>query len=140
LRYKDVRCAQAYVGLADCYALGSFFSFVPPGDGYPKAGAAAKRAIEIDSKLAGAHASLAYAKAFYRRDWNGAESELKLAIELNSADVTAVTDMPLYLARVGRHDEARSEIKIAQQLDPLSLIATRSAGLLFYYRGRTTRL
>src|SRR5215472_760627 len=56
----DPQYALAYVGLADSYLLMPFYGAGPPQDCYPKAKAAAKKALELDDTLAEAHASLAY--------------------------------------------------------------------------------
>ncbi|HZI19316.1 MAG TPA: protein kinase [Pyrinomonadaceae bacterium] len=133
---RDENYAQAHAGLADCHALNSFFSFVPPKGGYLEAEKAAEKALRIDGKLAEAHTSLAYTKAFFYRDWAGAEDAFRTAIELNRDYVTAHHWYGLFLARVGRFEEADHAIKRAQQLNPMSLIVNRSAGLLLYYTRR----
>src|SRR6185503_20488692 len=57
----DPTYAPAYVGLADSYnLLGAQHSALPPRESFPKARAAALRALEIDEQLAEAHASLAF--------------------------------------------------------------------------------
>src|SRR5262249_9739791 len=80
---KDPGYALAYAGLDDSYCqLGGEWLFLPPVDALPKAKAAAQKALEIDEKLAEAHAALGYA-AFFDWDWVSAEREFKRAIELN---------------------------------------------------------
>jgi eukaryotic-like serine/threonine-protein kinase len=134
---RDPGYALAYAGLADSYALLSgFISVLPPSTALPKAKAAAMRAIELDENLAEAHASLALAKMRFDRDWNGAESEFRRAIELNPNYATAHHWYSVFLRALGRFDEAISEARKAQELDPLSLIINIDVGLGYYYAGR----
>ncbi len=69
---KDPQYAPAYAGLADSYALLPFYSETRPGEAFPKAKAAAMKALQLDATLAEAHASMAYVKTYYDWDWEGA--------------------------------------------------------------------
>jgi serine/threonine protein kinase/tetratricopeptide (TPR) repeat protein len=129
---KDPTFALAHAGLADSYAVLSTFAAVPPRECMPKARAAALKALEIDETLGEAHAVLAEVKVLYDLDWAGAEREFKRAIELNPGYATAHQWYALYLARIGRFNEALAEIKRAQELDPLSLIINTLVGYVFY--------
>jgi tetratricopeptide (TPR) repeat protein len=126
---KDPHYALAYAGLADVYVLLSRYSASTPQESYPKAKAAAKRALEIDDTLAEAHNALA--GALFDYDWNFAESnrEYQRAIELNPNYATVHhwygSGPPLVM---GRFDEAIAELKRAQELDPLSLIINADLG------------
>jgi Tfp pilus assembly protein PilF len=80
---RDPSYALAYAGMADAYsALGGGWVYLPPNDSFPKAKAAAVKALELDDTLAEAHVALAYAE-FFDWDWQSAEGEFKRAIELN---------------------------------------------------------
>ncbi len=70
---EDPEYALAYVGLADSYNVMGFYSFLPPKESFPKAKAAAGKALELNEGLAEAHNSLAYATLYY--DWNFAAAE-----------------------------------------------------------------
>jgi serine/threonine-protein kinase len=130
---KDPTYALAYAGLADCYTGLAGFGFVPAKEGYPKALEEALKALEIDDKLAEAHASLAFIKSNYDWDWSGAEQEFKRAIELNPGSATAHHFYGLALAYMGgRFEEAIDESKRAVELDPLSLIINADLGHVFY--------
>jgi len=118
---KDPTYALAYAGLADGYIVLADHRYMPPNEAYPKAKAAALKALEIDDRLAEAHNALASIREF-TWDWAGAEREYKRAIELNSNYATAHQWYSIYLHDVGRLDEAMAENKIAKGLDPLSLI------------------
>jgi hypothetical protein len=65
--------APAYAGLADSYAQLGYGSYISPEDSFPRARAAAKRALELDSTLPEAHADLGYALMYYDWDFAGAE-------------------------------------------------------------------
>jgi serine/threonine-protein kinase len=124
---KDPSYALAYAGLADCYALLYEYSAAPSKDIYPKAKAAALRALAIDDSLAEAHTSLA---AAYEYEWNWAEAQKQYekAIELNSNYETAHHWYSAYLISRGRFNEAIGEAERARDLDPLSLIINTAVG------------
>jgi len=133
---KDPTYALAYTGLADAYYILGNNGIWPPEKAYPKAKAAALKAIEIDNRLAEAHVSLAAIMEDY--DWNfvGAEQEFKLAIELNPGYATAHHWYAFHLSILGRHEEASREIKIARNLDPLAPRISANVGLLLYFARR----
>jgi TolB-like protein/DNA-binding winged helix-turn-helix (wHTH) protein/Flp pilus assembly protein TadD len=131
---KDPTYALAFSGLADSYyslALAEALQeVVAPMEAFPKARAAATRALELDDTLAEAHASLAHIKFQYDRDWPGAEREFKRAIGLNANFANAHHWYALYLMWVNRLDEAIVEAKRARELDPLSLTINANMGFI----------
>jgi serine/threonine-protein kinase len=116
----DPSYALAYAGLADAYVVLSGVSPVPPKESYPKARAAAKKAMELDPSLAGPHAVLASVLQYY--DWNQeeAEKEFKLAIELDPNYPSAHQWYGQFLTQMGRFDEGIAELEQAIKLDPFS--------------------
>ena len=118
---KDPRYALAYVGLADCYLLQEDYVGIPASESYPKAKAFAQRALKLDSSLAEAHTSLAYAYTNLW-EWEQAEEEFKRSMNLNANYSTAPHWYSIHLLNVGRFDEAMTEIKRAHELDPLSAV------------------
>jgi TolB-like protein/DNA-binding winged helix-turn-helix (wHTH) protein/Tfp pilus assembly protein PilF len=132
---KDPNYARAYSGLADTHALISSYSLAPPDQIIPKARAAALRALQIDERLAEAHASLALVTENYDWDWQTAEKEYQRAIELDPNYATAYHWYAEFLAFQGRFDRALTEMQHARLLDPLSLImAIDNAAILYYAR------
>jgi TolB-like protein/DNA-binding winged helix-turn-helix (wHTH) protein/Flp pilus assembly protein TadD len=131
---RDPTFALAFAGLADTYALLSEYNVALPIETFPKAKAAANRALEIDPNLAEAHTTLAYVLASY--DWNfpEAETEYRRALELNPNYPTAHQWYGEFLTGRKRFDEAEIQFKQAVELDPLSPIAQSVLGLLYYYR------
>ena len=131
----DPNYALAYAGLADAYALLSTYDVLPTKEVYPKVKAAATKALELDEALAEAHTSLAPVKQ-YEWDWAGEERALRRAIELNPNYATAHHWLSNFLLDMGRFDEAISEIKRAQEIDPLSLPINTDVGATYLFARR----
>jgi serine/threonine-protein kinase len=136
-RDKDAGYALAWAGLADCYAVYPTYDLLPPKEAVPKTKEAADRALALDDTLVEAHTALAYVKALYEWDWQGAEREFKRAIVLNPNYANAHNWYSLYLEATGRLDDAIAEAKRAQEADPLSLISYVAAGQAFYFARRS---
>jgi len=117
---KDPDYALAYAGLAESYGILPFYGGELPKVAFPKAKAAALKALEIDSSLAEAHAALGFVFLYWDWDWSAAESELKRALELKPSYAVGHHWYAEYLSAMGRHEQAIAEIKRAQELDPLS--------------------
>jgi TolB-like protein/Flp pilus assembly protein TadD len=130
---RDPSYALAYSGLAETYVLLPVYSAASPQEGYPKAKAAAKKAIELDETLAEPHSALGYELMLYDWDLEGSEREFKRAIELNPNYATGHQWYGERLMVVGRFDETLAERKRAQELDPLSLIVNTNVALTYYY-------
>jgi tetratricopeptide (TPR) repeat protein len=119
----DPNYALAYSNLAYCHSMSVYWGFTPPQEDMPKAKAAALKAIELDDKLAEAHASLGWVSMMYDWNWQAAERELKLAIKLNPGSARGHRAYGDYLAAIGRPEEGMAEKRRAQELDPLSPIS-----------------
>jgi len=132
----DPEYALAYAGLADCYGVLSIYRPVAPEEVYPKAKAAAERALELDDSLSEAHAALACIMDNYEWDWDGAEREIERAIALNPGYATAYQWKAEGLITQGRFDEAVEVMNKARELDPLSLFMNARVGMAFYYARR----
>ena len=132
----DPNYALAYVGLADSYVLMPFYGAGTPKDCYPKAKAAAEKALQLDDTLAEAHTSRAQIFCYYDLDFVRAAREYQRAIELNPNYPTAHQWYgSSALTALGRFDEAIAEVKRAIALDPLSLVINADLGNS-YYRAR----
>ena len=125
--------ATAYSGLADCYSALGYGSWLSPQESFPKAKAAATKALELDSTLAEPHASLGYFKFYYDWDWPGAEKEFLKAISLNPNYAIAYQWYGWYLTSRDRFKEAEEMIKKAEVLDPLSAPILTDMGFSYYY-------
>jgi adenylate cyclase len=124
---KDPEYALAHAGLTDCHM----------GLNNPiEAKKAAVKALELDPALGEAHASLGFLTFIYDWDWSKAELELRRAIELNPNYGQARHWYALYLAKMGRHEEAVAEAREAQRLDPLSLPMNLTIALVLCFARR----
>jgi TolB-like protein/DNA-binding winged helix-turn-helix (wHTH) protein len=121
---KDPKYAPAYAGLTDSYALAGDWKYgvLAPKDAYPKAKAAALKAIELDATFGEAHISLAYCLDAFDWDFDSAGKEFKRGIELNPSYATGHEWYGWHLASLGRNGEALAQVEKAENLDPLSLI------------------
>jgi TolB-like protein/DNA-binding winged helix-turn-helix (wHTH) protein/Tfp pilus assembly protein PilF len=128
---KDPGFALGYAGLANAFVANAIRS---PQEFYPKAKAAASRALEIDEDLPEAHAALGAEKADFEYDWQGAEQEFKRAIELNPNYALAHFRYAWsYLTPQGKSEQAIAEMKKALELDPFSPIYNTVFGCIYFY-------
>jgi len=128
--------AQAYVGMADTYDLLREYSSMPDSDAYARAGAAARKAVELDDSLAEAHRALAFEEWWGEWDFVDGEKEFRRAIELNPKDPIAHKWFANVLSVQGRFPEALEENEKAQELDPSSSSTLADKGLLLFSAGR----
>jgi TolB-like protein/Tfp pilus assembly protein PilF len=130
----DPSYAPAHGELAICYVLLGFFDYLLPQDAYPKARAAAGRALDIDERLPVAHVALGAVRWYF--DWNSreAEREYDRAVELNPNHSDALLWRAFFLGELGRWDEAIAAARRAQELDPLSVMANNAVGEVFYLK------
>jgi len=125
---KDPEYALAYAGLADVYVVLSGYGFTST-ENYPKAKAAARRALELDASLAHPHAVLATAMMDYDWDFAGGEAEFRKAFGLDPDDATAHQWYAQVIGYIGgMEQEALAEVNRAHQLDPLSPIISTTIG------------
>lgn len=130
---RDPAYARGYAGLAMAYNVQTRNSVMSKSEiveNKARERAAALRALEIDDSLAEAHALLAEIRS-YEWDFAGSENSFRRAIELNSNLAIARQWYSELLSRLGRHDEAISEIRNGQQLDPLSRDVNLNLALRF---------
>jgi serine/threonine-protein kinase len=132
---KDPTYAPAYAGLADSYILLGFYGMLLPGDAFPRAKQAAAKALQLDSELAEAHASLARVTSDYEWQWPSAEREYKRAIELNPSYAVVHQHYGIALIARGRAEEGIVEVKRSLELDPFSMIANLAMGWAHYLTG-----
>jgi TolB-like protein/DNA-binding winged helix-turn-helix (wHTH) protein/Tfp pilus assembly protein PilF len=133
----DPGYAPAYAGLADSYALyGSHGWTLTGGDAWPRAVAAAEKALELDELLADGHTSRARIALNHELDWARAEKGYRRALELNPGYATAHHWYGYYLMLTGRVNEAEAEMRRALELDPLSPVINANIGMCFYFGRR----
>jgi tetratricopeptide (TPR) repeat protein/DNA-binding winged helix-turn-helix (wHTH) protein len=133
----DPNYALAYVGLADSYRGLATGGEMPSAEYFPKAKAAAQKAIEIDDTLADAHAILGHIIFWYDWDWAAAEVQYKRALELDPFNANAHLFYAHVLSSRGQHAEALAEVRRARELDPTNLRINTVEGLLLLHAGQT---
>jgi len=132
----DPTSALAWSGLADGYALLASYDEEDPRQAWPRAKAAATKAIELQDSSAEAHASLAAFEWTYQWDLSAAEKEFERALDINPNYAVAHARYGLYLNEIGRFDQALAEMQRAQELDPLSLVTEVNLARCYYFARR----
>jgi serine/threonine-protein kinase len=136
----DPNYAAPHAGLAMAYGFQALLNVGPPAELWPRARAAAERALELDPTLSGAYTTLGFVQSSYDWNWSGGEQLYQRAIELNPGSSDAHLGYAMTnLAPVGRLDEALTHMQQAVQLDPLSPVANMSLGHLYLFRGEDDR-
>lgn len=130
---KDPDYALAYAGLADCYNMLSYYGGAKPIDSFPKAEAAAEKALLLDSRTAEAHAALGFVRLHYDWNWAGAETAFRRALELNPGYANAHHWYSHYFLATGQTGLALAHAKRALELDPLNLSITTHLGHQYIY-------
>jgi TolB-like protein/Tfp pilus assembly protein PilF len=116
---KDPSYVDAYRGIARVEIGRVHYTAEAPLPAYQRARAALEKALSIDPNNAEALGALANADYLYFYDWPRAESEFRLAIN-HGAQAGTHSAYGWGLATRGRFDEARTQLQIAQNLDPLA--------------------
>jgi TolB-like protein/Tfp pilus assembly protein PilF/tRNA A-37 threonylcarbamoyl transferase component Bud32 len=133
---KDPRHTLAYAGIGEAYlTLGPGFNAIPRSEAFRRAREAVTQALELDDRVADAHAVLAVIHFEGDWDWAGAEREFKRALSLNPSHEYARERYAMFLAARAQTDGALAQIAEARRVDPLSpLIASSAGGILRYAR------
>ncbi len=116
----DPANVSAYAIQAYAYTTLGFYDYLPPADAFPKAKAAALRALELDDSQADAHSVLAIVLLYYEWNFPAADKECRRALALNSNCWLAVWCWSAYLLALGRWREAAVQHRRLLELDPLS--------------------
>ena len=132
----DPQYAQAYAGLAQCYELLREYTTVKPEYAFPRAKAAADRAIALDPSLAEAHLALAFADFYWFHDSATARREFERAIVLAPNSAVAHHWYATYLLEMAEFPKAIDEIDKAAALDSESIAIQADKGLILFYAGQ----
>jgi eukaryotic-like serine/threonine-protein kinase len=120
--------AAAHAGLADACFLLFAYDDLPPRDAIARARTAAQRALEIDERLADAHATLGGIHTYHDWAWADAERAFLQALQLSPGHGTAHQWYGELLSYLGRRDDAERHLQTALQRDPLSVVALTMLG------------
>jgi len=126
---------DAYASMAEGYITWGH-NVMSPKDGFTKALAASKRAIQLDSTNAQGWATLADYYTYFGRDWELAEYAFKRADSLNPNMALNHFHRSWYLALFGKMNEAIFEHKRAQELDPFTPMHTAWLAELYRWVGQ----
>ncbi len=133
---NDPEYALAYAGLADCFIIYADYNWMRPREAFPKTNEYARKAIEINPRLAEPHASLGAMYGNYEGLWSAAEEEFKRAIDLKPSYALAHMWYALVLLAMLRFEDGYKLLDQASQLDPLSLLVPLNRGAFLTYMGR----
>jgi TolB-like protein/Tfp pilus assembly protein PilF len=133
---EDPVYGLAYAGLAESYAVFSYYAPADNRECAPKALAAAARALELDPSLSEAWTARGQVEADFHWNWAAAERSFRKAIELNERNADAHHWYSEFLGALGRFDDQRREVMRAAQLDPLSPIITNNQGHVHFFARR----
>jgi len=135
----DQNFALAYAMIADSYASMPAYPYLSPHEAFPKAKAAANRAVEIDPALAEAYSALGYSLGLYDWKWADAERAFKRAIELDEKNSLAHVRFAIsYYQPTGRSAEAVAETERAVELEPVNLAMRANLTWAYILAGRKT--
>jgi TolB-like protein/Tfp pilus assembly protein PilF len=129
---EDPSYALGYCGLNSFYGYAAAWGMVPPGEGWPKAEWAVRKALELDDQLAEAHLDLAALKMVYYLDWVGTEREAKRAIEISPGFDEIHYAYSFFLVVMRRFREALAEGERALACNPFSLRLSQHLGYALY--------
>ncbi|MBA2301857.1 MAG: protein kinase, partial [Acidobacteria bacterium] len=135
LEYDPVY-AQAYAGLGNAYGALSYYGLIVPTEGFPRARAAALRALELDANLADAYVTLGLERLFFGWDWTAADEAVTSALRLDPDSALAHAVQSLVLVTRGRFDEAMIATRKARSLDPLSPFINLGVAWVHHFAGR----
>lgn len=127
--------ATAYVALADQLVSLAFFDYLSPDEAFPRAEAAARKAVELEPLLGTPHNALGYVQLYYRWNLARAEEEFRRSIELAPREPVAHQWYANMLTIAGRFPEAVRAMRRSQEADPLTVVAIAAEGWVQYYAG-----
>lgn len=133
---KDPTFGAAYSSLANGYTLLGAWGALPPHEAFSHAREAAEASIRACPDLAEGHLSLAMVYWLYEWDWEGADREFRRAIDLNPNYTLAPHWYGLFLAEMGRFDEAVAAERRALEIEPLSIPINADLARVFFYARR----
>jgi adenylate cyclase len=133
---KDPVYALAYAGLAESYGILGYYNWLAPKEAFPRARAAAIKALEIDSALGEGHTAMAIVERDFGWNWANADKEFKRALALNPGYSITHLWYANFFNVLELHDDALAEMNKAVEIDPLSLVINADKGRTLYFARR----
>ena len=132
----DPRYAPAWDGLARDFINKTGIGVLPDKEGYARAREAAEKALAIDPDYAPAHARLGNIAMNGDNDPAGAARHYQRALALDSTDLYVLGNATIFLANLGRLDEALALDEALVRRDPVNMTALSNVGLHQRMAGR----
>jgi tetratricopeptide (TPR) repeat protein len=129
----DPHYVRAWSALANALVVQGVFGMRPPQSVFPRAKAAALKAMELDPQSAEAHHALGHVLTQYERRFIEADEHYRTSIRLNGNDATAYMRMAINHAHLGRLQDAVAEMRHARYLEPTTIIFSANVGMMQYY-------
>lgn len=114
---EDPNFALAYAGLADTYVYLAYDGAMPKQQAYDAAKKLVTRAMQLDDGMGEAWDTLGSLKGSFDWNWDAADRAFSRAIALSPSYSCAHEDRAVFLAFLGRRNEALAEIAKIDQLD-----------------------
>jgi serine/threonine-protein kinase len=138
---RDPAFAVAYDSMAELHWFLGFFGNVPPRDAFSSSTWYTLRALELDDRLAEAHALLGMLRKELDYNWPEVDRELRRALELNpGSPLVKLRHAISGLLPHGRVVEAMTEIEGIVRIDPLSVHARWWLSVMELLAGRLDRM
>ena len=118
---RDPGFAPAWAAMATSYCVLDYQGTDRPSVLYPKALAAAQKALQLDPTSAEAHTGLACIHNLFEWNWEEGQNELRKATELNPSYSLPHQWYSFILMRIGQTEPSIQQMKITLDLDPVSL-------------------
>ena len=131
---QDPGFARAYAGIADAWS-DLADDWVSPDDAYPRAKAAAERALQRDPGLSDAMISIGKVLCWHEWKFDEGVRQVERAVALSPNDAEARWVLGTALPLVGRLQEGIASIRRALELDPLRVEYFGWATRLLLYAG-----
>jgi DNA-binding winged helix-turn-helix (wHTH) protein/tetratricopeptide (TPR) repeat protein len=125
----DPRYALPHAGLADAFLVAGFAAALPAREAWAAAEASSRQALALDDGLPEPHVSAGFLRLLQSWDWNGAEHELRRAVDLASSTTAPHQWLGFVLDLLGRREEAAASLRRAEEADPLSMVVSALGGL-----------
>jgi DNA-binding winged helix-turn-helix (wHTH) protein/Flp pilus assembly protein TadD len=131
----DPLYALPHAGLADAFLVAGFAAVLPPREAWALAETSSRRALALDDGLPEPHVSAGLLRLLQDWDWDGAERELRRAVDLAPSSTAPHQWLGLVLDLRGRREEAARALHRAEELDPLSMVVSALVGLHHAFGG-----
>jgi DNA-binding winged helix-turn-helix (wHTH) protein/Flp pilus assembly protein TadD len=131
----DPLYALPHAGLADAFLAAGFAAALPPREAWALAKDSSRQALALDDSLPEPHVSAGLLRLVQNWDWDGAERELRRAVDLSSSSSAPHQWLGLILDLRGRPEEAARALRRAEEMDPLSMVASALVGLHHAFGG-----